>query len=217
MRKNKDFVRTYVVFTWHIGINFYRKYGSCSPQSVYGGHRTPFSLHPFQLSLQPWRRLLGDITDGEMKLSLWNRKEGQNKRMGMKNGTQIKLIKNQPTKSIFKLLQHITFQIRRDAVSRQCITLWSGSLRSLLHHQVPTKIRHIPDWFNPSLNQSCNCSCPAMVFWVWRDGKMRKKKTWEDLRTDMMFIREERKEREGLKQNDSFKGGNKAQRRKGRK
>lgn len=53
-----------------------------SPQSVYGGHRTPFSVHPFQLSQLPCRRLVGDVTDGKRNCHCERRKKQKNQFSG---------------------------------------------------------------------------------------------------------------------------------------
>lgn len=53
-----------------------------SPQSVYGGHRTPFSVHPFQLSQLPCRRLVGGVTDGKRNCHSERRKKQKNQFSG---------------------------------------------------------------------------------------------------------------------------------------
>lgn len=49
----------------------------CSPQSVHGGHHTPFSVHPFQPSQLPWRELFVDVTDEKPSDTERNRKWGK--------------------------------------------------------------------------------------------------------------------------------------------
>lgn len=48
-----------------------------SPQSVHGGHHTPFSVHPFQPSQLPWRELFVDVTDEKPNDTERNRKWGK--------------------------------------------------------------------------------------------------------------------------------------------
>lgn len=51
-----------------------------SPQSVHGGHHTPFSVHPFQPSQLPWRELFVDVTDEKPSDTERNRKWGKTQR-----------------------------------------------------------------------------------------------------------------------------------------
>lgn len=60
------------------GISSHRK---CSPQSVHGGHRTLFSVHPFQPSQLPWRELFVDVTDEKPNDTERNRKWGKTQKI----------------------------------------------------------------------------------------------------------------------------------------